>query len=283
MTLQSSLIALAALAACGTAGGASVHIVNAGFESDYPNPGDTVPSGGFPVGPPPAGWSLWEVNNAVSAGPGNVGVLNPGVITDDPGFTFFPSGAPEGNNVALMYTNGGQGGDHYGIQQTLGQTLQPNAIYTLTVQVGNIASGQSPDPFYGGFGFFTIEGFPGYQVQLLADDGSPDGFLLAQDDNTLAPFLGEGVFGLSTVQLTTDPVLSALEDAPLIIRLLSLNQAGPLGNTGVEVDFDDVQLDVSVVPLPLSALLMASALGVLGVVRWRGRARANDVLDSAAG
>ena len=108
------------------------------------------------------------------------------------GSIFFPGGAPEGDHAALVFllTSTGQGAA--GFTQTLDDTLQANTTYTLSVQVGDIASGVGPPPCDAA-GFFNLDGFPGYQVQLLAG-----GEIIAEDDNALAGVLDDGEFMLST-------------------------------------------------------------------------------------
>jgi len=140
----------------------------------------------------------------------------------------FPNGAAEGLNVAYLYVPvNGQG---FG-QVLSGATglLQRSASYTLTVAVGNSAS---------------YAAFPGYQVQLLAG-----GTLLAQDENTLTP--AEGRFVTSTVTYTYASAHSALVGQPLEIRLLSKGQ-----NSSEEMEFDDVRLTVTVMPLTSGAVLI---------------------------
>jgi hypothetical protein len=109
-----------------------VAIANAGFEALYvggnlpPQYAGDVPPGAFPTGDPPAG-------------------------------------APEGDNVALVYMDGDAGGAEFGIAQQLAATLEPD---------------------------------PGYRVQLLAG-----GAVLAEDAGAVSP--GEGEFETATVLHTT--------------------------------------------------------------------------------
>lgn len=266
MALIRSLPALLLATLPALVDGASVTIVNPGFEDGYfggnlpPQYNGVVPANAFPVGPAPNGWVRYdELGTAFPTG-GSVGVLNPGMEADNPMFTNFPAGAPEGNNVALVYYNGDQGGGAFGIFQQSNETLAASTVYTLTVEVGDIASGQSIIEPFAGFGYFDLRGFPGYRVQLLAGDT-----VIAEDNNTLTPAdgLDDGLFTTSTVQYTSGAAPAELGQA-LGIRLINLNNPDISGVSGLEVDFDDVRLDASaVVPLPMSAWLLASALAVL--------------------
>lgn len=256
--MRTKSIALAAtLALAGQlATAAPVSIVNHGFEAPYLGGnlpaafnGD-VPPTAFPVGAAPAGWSSF---GAVGGG-NSIGILNPGTLAADGG-TFFPDGAPDGSdNVALLYANGYQGGAEFGIEQTLSSTLTTNTRYTLQVEVGNIASGTSTVQPYQGFGFFDLRGFPGYRIDLIAGNT-----VIASDMSTLSP--GEGEF--LTSEIVADIGASHSEAGQqLTIRLVNLNQQdiNDPAISGLEVDFDDVRLDASPVPLPGAAWLLGSAL-----------------------
>ncbi len=201
--------------------GTPLTISNPGFEADFTDPGC------FSLFTP-TGWTVFDPNGIFGGGD-VVGALDP------TGQTFFPAGAPEGINVGLTFLNGDIGGGPMGLAQVLGDTLLADTVYTLTVQVGDIASGTGPPPC-DVFGFFNLDGFPGYQVQLLAG-----GVLLAQDDNTLAATLVNGVFELSTVSVTIGSAHPQLGQ-PLEIRLINLNTPGAVGAPAIEVDFDDVML-----------------------------------------
>ncbi len=251
----SACAALFALLTAAGAGAAPVAIVNAGFEELYQGV-DVLPTT-FPTGPAPSGWSTF----GAVGGQAFVGVLNPGGV-------FFANGEYEGDNVALLYFDDYQGGAEFGIEQTLAATLTLNTVYTLQVDVGNIASGASTVPPFSTFGdggFYNLDGFPGYRIELLAG-----GTLLAADLNTLLP--GEGQFETSTLQATIGAAHVA-EGQALTIRLVSLNQIDvddPVV-TGIEVDFDNVRLDASAVPLPGTLLSLAlPAIVTLAVSRRRG-------------
>ena len=198
-------------------------ITNPGFEADE------VSKGCF-EGLLPTAWPVYDPNGILDGVGDAVGGLNL-----PPGSVWFPAGAPEGNHVALVFLSTDIGEGPAGLTQVLGDTLQADTIYTLSVQVGNIASGTGPPPC-DVFGFFDLDGFPGYQVQLLAG-----GVVIAEDDNSLAGTIPEGEFRLSTTELTVGKTHPQLGDT-LEIRLINLNVAESPRNPGIEVDFDDVNL-----------------------------------------
>ena len=224
---------------------APVAIVNPSFEAPYLG-GDLpeqyagdVPPTAFPSGQAPNGWDAY---GAVGNG-AFIGVLSPGVAGIDAGATNFPLGAPEGDNVALMYFDGDMTGPEFGLQQTLVETLQPNTIYSLSAAVGNIASGKSSVEPYQSRGPYNLDGFPGYRVELLAGDT-----VIAVDSDSLQAVLqspeGEGVFAVTTLGTTigdTHPLLGQ----PMRIRLISRNEMDIPGVRGIEVDFDDISLDAT--------------------------------------
>jgi hypothetical protein len=134
----------AALAVAAAAAADPVAIANPGFEALYlgsnlpPQYGGDVPTGSFPTGPPPSGWSAYYASAPVSGM--YIGVLNPGTAADHaPAPACFPAGAPEGDNVVLLYMDGDAGGGEYGVEQQLAATLAADTHYRLTVEVGNIA------------------------------------------------------------------------------------------------------------------------------------------------
>jgi len=201
----------------------SLAISNPGFEADL------VSEGCF-EGLLPTGWPVYDPNGILDGVWNAVGGLNL-----PPGSVWFPGGAPEGDHVALVFLSTAIGAGPAGLTQVLGDTLQADTTYTLSVQVGNIASGIGPPPC-DVFGFFDLNGFPGYQVQLLAS-----GVVIAEDDNSLAGTIPEGEFRLSTIQVTVGITHPQLGDT-LEIRLINLNVADTPGDPGIEVDFDDVRL-----------------------------------------
>lgn len=155
-------------------------------------------------------------------------VGNPGV------YAFFPAGAPFGQRLGIAFNDAGTGDEgEYGMQQTLTLTLQPDTAYTLRVEIGNIASGTAENG-----GFFNLDGFPGYRVDLLAG-----GVVVAQDDNTLFGAIPEGEFATSTVAFTTGAAHPQLGQN-LGIRLVNLNEVDPSAPAAdLEVDFDQVRLN----------------------------------------
>lgn len=219
---------------------APVTILNHGFEEPYlggnlpPQYAGDVPATTFPVGAAPSGWSPY----GAVGGPAFIGVLNPGVQSEEPLATYFPNGAPEGDNVALTFFDGHQGGAEFGIQQTLTATLQLRTRYTLTVEVGNIATGISVVQPYASFGNFDLRGFPGYRIDLLAGTT-----VIASDNDTLNPDEGEFLTSTFDVVISND---HDDENSPLTIRLVNLNDQDindPV--IDLEVDFDDVRLDAT--------------------------------------
>ncbi|MBL8471520.1 MAG: hypothetical protein KF778_15630 [Rhodocyclaceae bacterium] len=231
-----------ALAISASAQAAPIGVVNAGFEADF------AANNTFPV-LIPQGWTVYDPDGIYNNSNRAVGVLNP------TGSTFFPGGAPEGNNVALTWLDDGDlNNQHMGLTQVLTTDLAPSTHYRLSVEVGNIDSGTGSPPF-DVFGFFNIQGFPGYAVQLLAG-----GVLLAEDNNSLGATLAEGTFGTSVVEFVS--AANVLPGQALEIRLINLNLPGTPGNPGIEVDFDDVRLAASPLAVPAPALppLLGGAL-----------------------
>jgi hapalindole H/12-epi-hapalindole U/12-epi-fischerindole U/hapalindole U synthase len=222
---------------------APIVINNFGFEDDF------VPDGNFQVFLP-SGWDLFDPNG-ITGGGNAVGAINSN--NND----FFPGGVTEGNNAALVFlSNPSTPGLAMGLSQTLTATLQPNTSYTLSVDIGNIASGTGLPPS-DQFGFFNLEGFPGYQVQLFA--GST---LLAEDNNLLFGSIAEGTFETSTINFISGATHVALNEQ-LQIRLINLNLVGTPAEPGIEVDFDNVLLDAVVVPLPPAVVLFMAASSCL--------------------
>jgi hypothetical protein len=227
-------------------------VVNPGFEDIS---GENV-FNEFTFGPL-NGWGLYDPGAITNGGAGNtyfIGTLTP--FESSPGvYEYFPDGAPEGERVGIAFNfNGSGGAGEYGFQQTLGATLQANTTYTLQVLVGNIASGVSIDETS-----YDLRGFPGYRIDLMAG-----GVVLESDNNTLAGFLPEGDWGLSTVTFTTGSDNAQLGQA-LGIRLVNLNQTAsvPTG-ADLEVDFDNVTLTANAVPEPAGAALLLAGGILLG-------------------
>jgi hypothetical protein len=217
----------------------SIVITNPGFEAD------AVASGQFNSTITPAGWTVYDPTGVLGRDYSDVGVLNP------TGTTLYPGGAPQGSNVALVFLWPQSSSDFnqpVGLQQTLSATLQASTQYSLSVQVGNIAAATGAP--------YDLAGFPGYRVQLFA--GST---LLAEDNNTLS--LTDGTFGLSTVNFVTGASHIALGEN-LTIRLLNLNAP----NSGIEVNFDDVQLVATAIPEPATYALLIGLAALAGAA-WR--------------
>lgn len=251
---------LAALGA-GSAMAAPIAVINPGFEDIS---GELVQNE-FTFGAL-NGWDLYDPAGVAGLGTGGdyfIGTLTPQPDPGSPGnFINFTNGALEGNRVGIAFDFAGNdvanGGGEYGFEQTLAATLAANTRYELSVGIGNIASGNSLAA-----GFFNLDGFPGYRVDLLAG-----GEVIASDDNSLAGSIPEGEFRISTVTFTSGASHARLGEA-LGIRLVNLNVLDPAFPTAdLEVDFDDVQLSAVVVPLPAMApVMMLLAAGVLAVRR----------------
>lgn len=245
-TLTVSL--LAGLFMFGAAAQASpVTIANPGFEAQVHGPNTFI----FGA---PTGWAAY--NTAAVVGD-SIGTLNPATTT------YFLPGQWEGDNVAIAYVReSGTSGVEFGIQQQLSATLAMNTIYTLNVEVGNIASGSSD--LGNGPVTFDLDGFPGYRVDLLAG-----GTLLASDNNSLAAggnSIPEGEFRTSELVFDSTGVDPLLIGEPLTIALINLNIPDPIDlGADREVNFDNVTLDGSpaVIPLPPALLLFGTALAGL--------------------
>ncbi len=214
-----------------------VNVVNSGFEDTT---GQTV-FNEFTFGEP-VGWTNYNPDGILPSSGIFPGTLRPN------GVDFFDDLAPEGERVAILFNSTRQGEGVYGMEQTLSTVLKSDTRYTLTVEVGNIASG-----FASNGTFFNLDEFPGYQVDLLAG-----GVVLAQDLNSLT--IPEAEFATSTVSFQTSASHAQLGQ-PLGIRIVNLNEI-PAGfdqatSPDLEVDFDRVRLDVSAVPEP-------GAIGWLG-------------------
>lgn len=204
----------------------------------------------------PAEWQLYNPD----------GIVGPGVTTgtlNHPETAFFNEPAPDGTHVLILFNSQQQGNGIYGFQQTLGDTLQADTTYQLSVGVGNIGSGTATNGQ-----FFDLSGFPGYRVELLADpnpDLPGDEILLASDDNSLYGSIPEGAFATSLLTFNAGAAHPQLGQF-LAIRLINLNQI-PSGINPVpdlEVDFDNVQLQV--VPEPNSLQLLLS--GIFLLLTW---------------
>ena len=232
----------------------AIPVANHSFEADL------APDGGFPV-VIPASWSLYDPGLIVDQATNAVGVLNP------TGTDFFtnPNAVPDGRNAALIYLEQEAGttavGDPVGLFQSLGTLLQAHTRYTLSVDVGNIASGTGLGA-YSGFGFADLSSFPGYRLELLAG-----GAVIAFDHNSQT--IAEGQFGTATVLAQIGAEHAQLGQA-LGIRLINLNATGNLNERGREVDFDQVRLIAAAVPEPATYALW---LGGISLLAFWGRNR----------
>jgi hapalindole H/12-epi-hapalindole U/12-epi-fischerindole U synthase len=233
----------------------AIVVLNHSFEDDPTN------SGPFFFGDP-AGWSLID----------DGGIISPGSFTNVqgtlslPGQPFYGGGAPDGNNVALLFISGSNqvGTSEIGLGQVLTTNLAANTQYTLSVEVGNIGSGS---------GTFDLSGFPGYRIELLAG-----GNVLVDDVELTDSPIGEDEFQTRNLTFSTGTNPLFLDQA-LEIRLFNLNINDNSNGTALEVNFDNIRLDaVSTVPGPASLPLMSSGLGLLGYLRWR-RKRKGDMFN----
>ncbi len=226
-------------------------VQNHSFEADF------AADGTFPTFTP-TGWQTYDPFGLLPLSGNAVGVLNPN------GTTFFPGGAPDGDNVALIFLEDSYDQGPVGLTQVLTDTLQANTHYSLEVEVGNIASGTGLPPF-DTFGFYDLDGFPGYQVQLLAG-----GVVLAEDNNSLFGSIAEGTFESTTVEFTTGSTHAQLGQA-LEIRLINRNETDTAEDPGIEVDFDNVRLNATAVPEP--GTFASVVVLVLGLTYCSIRAR----------
>ncbi|NES65583.1 MAG: calcium-binding protein [Okeania sp. SIO2D1] len=155
-----------------------------------------------------------------------LGIFNPAT---GEGNTPHPDvGVPEGNNIAFADSGLLAGEGRVGIFQPLNTVLETGKRYTLQVEVGN-PQAFTLQPLQASF---DLDGFPGYQVQLLAGDE-----VLAVDDNSLS--ISEGEFQTATVSYRSS-VNDASLGENLGIRLVNLNES-----EGRSVTFDSVSLSVA--------------------------------------
>jgi len=196
---------------------------------------------------PLLGWDLYEETvNLTNGGAGPsfyIGTLTPQLDSNTPepdDFINFPAGAADGIRVGIAFNfdNTRDTGAH-GLQQTTSHTFAADTAYTLQVEIGNIASGQSL-----GSGFFNLDGFPGYRIALMANG------VEIEMDSTSAGTITEGGFATASLTYVTGSTGGVIGQT-IGIRLVNLNDSNsntdvPAGND-VEVDFDNIRLDA--VPL----------------------------------
>lgn len=254
--LRSLFLALG-LGSTVSASAETIAIANAGFESDV------ITNGAFVVFPGgPSDWSLYDPSTLIDNTGNAVGIIRPNL-----GGEYFPGGTTQGVNAALVFLGGGVNGEA-GLQQTLSATLQAGTRYTLSVDIGNIASGTSLPGSSGGPGvFFDLDGFPGYRLDLLAG-----GVVIGSDNNSLGATIPEGEFRTASFSVDIGAAHAQLGQA-LGIRLVNLDQAGTAEVPNIEVDFDNVRLDAAAIPEPAAFTLVFSALILTLAVGQRRRSR----------
>lgn len=176
-----------------------------------------------------------------------------GVIRPDVPQLFFPTGAPEGVNAALVFLAGPQSAEA-GLRQTLTSTLQANRRYRCSVQVGNIASGTSlPGSADGGGVFYNLDGFPGYRIDVLAGAS-----VIASDNNSIGATIPEGEWREARFYFDVTNSHPQLGQT-LGIRVVNLKFPGSTNAPNIEVDFDDVRLITG--PIPVAATLSIAVVG----------------------
>lgn len=247
------------IAGATTVSAAPLTVVNSGFEDTT---GQSV-SAEFTFGTP-VGWTLHDPNGIMP--PGGVGSgFFPGTLQQN-GVDFFNGPAPEGSRVGILFNSQGRNDGEYGFQQILTDTVQANTRYELSVEVGNIASGVTTAA-----GFFNLEGFPGYRVDLFAIDQFLNETILVQDLDTL--IIPEAEFALSTISVDIGAGHTAIGDM-LGIRLVNLNQTlGVTPTPDLEVDFDDVRLTATAISEPGVVAIGLLGLMALGLGRVSARQR----------
>eukprot|EP01083_Nonionella_stella_P318719 1166401_1 len=201
----------------------SITIDNNGFEADGPLPENTYKYGRSII-------SNWEKYDPKGLMDGSVGIQNPtnGTHFND---SIFGDSSPEGSLCAFLEQSHKKerGNGEIGIFQKLTAFVTANTTYTLNVYVGNGASACWSESSTDGAKCLTDTRFAGYRVQLLGDAQ-----LLAEDDNTRVPSIGQWVE--SEVTVTVLPGNSNI-GKQLKIMLINKNVDGN------EVAFDDVRLD----------------------------------------
>lgn len=111
---------------CAGVQAAPVLIQNPGFEAQVHGPNT------FRFGAPTG----WEAFNTDAVSRESIGTLNPSATT------YFDVGQYGGANVGIAFVDvDGTVGVEFGLRQVLAETLQTDTTYTLSVGIGNIATG----------------------------------------------------------------------------------------------------------------------------------------------
>lgn len=215
-----------------------VQLFNPGFETPELEDNqftDQLNRLGLNIDPPIPNWEIYDPDGLVESFADAelpafdaplLGVFNPATGA---GNTPHPDvGVPEGNNISFADSGLQAGEGRVGIFQPLDTVLEGGKRYTLQVEVGNPQSFTLQTLQVD----FDLDGFPGYQVQLLAGDE-----VLAVDDNSLS--ISEGEFQTATVTYRST-VNDASLGENLGIRLVNLNES-----EGRSVTFDSVSLNVA--------------------------------------
>lgn len=130
--------------------------------------------------------------------------------------------------------------------------------------IGNIASGDAENN-----GFFNLDGFPGYRIDLFAIDQFDVETILVHDLDSL--IIPEAEFALSIISVDIRAGHTAIGDM-LGIRPVNLNETrGVAGPPDLEVDFADVRLDATAISAPVAVTFGLLVLAALGVERRTGR------------
>lgn len=228
-----------------------IPIINSGFESNAISPGAFMVL-------VPQGWSIYDPGFIINQNANSVGVIRPDVPQP-----YFPTGAPEGAQAALVFLAGPQNAVPAGLQQTLAVTLQANRRYRCSVQIGNIASGTSlPGSADGGGVFYNLDGFPGYRIDLLAGTT-----VVAVDSNSIGSTIPEGEWREARFHFDVTNSHPQLGQT-LGIRLVNLKFPGTTNAPNIEVDFDDVRLSSG--PIPEAAQLAISLNNSLASIQLTG-------------
>jgi hypothetical protein len=157
---------------------------------------------------------------------------------------YFTSPLPSGNIVAFI--NGG------GITQTLGVSVLPDATYTLSVDVGRRVD------------------FSGVNYSLNLYDGTVSNVFCSTPAGSNNSSIAAGTFAVVTLTCTTGSSVSP--------GLLGIELTG----SGTQVNFDNVQLNVSSVSTPEPGTLAFTVVGLFVGGLLFLRSRRNQYLESAS-